>query len=812
MSLACFTKAGISAKDLVEMFDLPIDRALSEEQMLSEMRLLGYDPDRLTPASIDDAHRNLKIKFYREQTQAITQAQIKRAIDEYKGNPESALASLITNDINQISGNVGVEKGMMAIVNMTHSRIHDFMNAMAPTKMGMFRGIFTGKAADKNQAKMMADVVDEIFGSTTNNPDAARFAKSLSSALDDLNNRYQNLTGDHRTLKDWGLPQRHDPLKVKKTSFENWFTKLSEQLDLERMIKENPDLAEPQDFKFIMAKVYENITTDGTSRIDERPFMPGSKGEIVANRILPRTMQTIGAKHASNRFLKFKDGKSWMAYQQEYGSGSLYQTITDHIMSVSREIALMERFGPNHRAGFQYAKALVQKKVGKPNAGKMAESYYNILSNINYTEPTKTANLLRSIRDWNVATKLGGAVLSAQTDHSFAAQTALYNGLSATRMMKRYFQQLGSNNRKEAARLALTGEFALDRLSAAFEYQNSMNTGKAKALADLTMRVSGMEAHTVAMRQAFGIEFLQGMTDATSKAYGNLPPKLRKAFERYGIDENAWNTIRASERTQFKNMSILDPNKIQDAKVAESLVGMILTETDFAVPTPGVRERAIVSLGTQAGTVVGEAVRGLTQFMSFPVTAQMKHMIGRSGIDQQTSAASKIGYAASVAVTSTLLGAMVVQAKQLAQGKTTMDWDNTDFWLRAADQGGYFGLVGGFLMDTQGYHQGYSGGPIIDGPVKDLAYTLVAGNIQKIREGNDTTISKDATNFLIKNTPGNNIWYARLAMERAIFDRLRRMTDPQWDRNMNERMRRNMRDHGQDYWWRPNESQPEFMR
>jgi hypothetical protein len=812
MSQKCLTDAGITAKDLVDMFDLPVDRNLSDEQIYGELRLLGYDPDKLSPSSIESAHRNLKIQFYREQTQAMTQAKIKRSIDDYQGDPESALASLVTNDINQISGSVGVEKGMMAIVNMTHSRIHDFMNAMAPTKTGMFRGIFTGKAANRNQQKIMDDVVDEIFGANSNNPDAAKFAKSLSSALDDLNNRYQNLTGDHRTLKDWGLPQRHDPILVKKSGFENWFSKISNQLDMERMIKENPDLAEPTDFRFVMSKVYENIATDGTARIDTRPFMPGSKGEIVPNRILPRTMQSVGTKHANNRFLKFKDGKSWNAYQKEFGSGSLYQTITDHVMSVSREIALMERFGPNHKAGFSYARALVQNKTGKQNAGKMAESYYNILSNINYTEPTKTANLLRSIRDWNVATKLGGAVLSAQTDHSFAAQTALYNGLSATRMMKRYFQQLGSSNRKEAARLALTGEFALDRLSAAFEYQNAMNSGKAKALADLVMRVSGMEAHTVAMRQAFGIEFLQGLTDAADLSYTKLPERLRKAFERYGIDDAGWGSIRSSKRTTIKGVSMIDPNAVQDSRVAESLVGMILTETDFAVPTPGVRERAMVSLGTQAGTVVGEAVRGMTQFMSFPVTAQMKHMIGRSGIDKQTSAASKIGYAASLAITSTLLGAMVLQAKQLAQGKTTLNWEDEDFWLRAADQGGYFGLVGGFLMDTQGYYQGYSGGPIMDGPINDLAYTLVAGNIQKIKDGKDTTISKDATDFIIKNFPGNNIWYTRLAMERAIFDRLRSMTDPNWARTVNERMRMDMRQRNQEYWWRPNESTPEFAR
>lgn len=808
MTLECIQKAGITMGDLVEMFDLPIDRALPDDQIAAAMKVMGYDPRKLTPHHFKEASVQNKIAVYRRHRQAVSQVELKRYLDGYEGDKGSALASAITNDVNEISMTVGAEKKMLSLINLTHAKIADFMSYMAPTKFSQMRGIFTGKAVNPAQRKMMEDVVDEIFGQSTKNADAARFSKELTQALDDLNNRYNNASGDFRRLKDWGLPQRHDVAKIQRASFDEWYGYTADRLDRKAMVKQYPDLEDDAAWREALNSVYETLRTDGLRKIDDRAIMPDGEGGVIANRVSPRTLKDIRLKHESKRFLKFKDGRSWLDYQDKYGSGSIYQTITDHIMSTARETALMERFGPNHQQGFDYARAVVQKATGSKTSTALPHAYYEALSGINPAEPTGTAKLLKSIRDWNVATKLGGAVLSAQTDHAFSAQTALYNGLSTTRMMKNYIQQLSRGNQKEAAKVALTGEFALDRLSAAFEHNQAMNAGRSKALADTVMRITGMEAHTVAMRQAFGIEFLQALGDQSSKAFPDMPPKLQAAMKRYGIDEAKWDKIRSSEKTNLKGTDILDPTKIDDPDTQAALVGMILTETDFAVPTPGVRERATTALGSQAGTIHGEAIRNLTQFTSFPVTVMIKHMMGRGAKNRTMSAGSKIAYAAQLAITSTLLGALVYQAKQVAAGKTPMDWDDPNFWMRAADQGGYFGLLGGFFLDTEGYYSGYSGGPIIDGPVKDLAYTLVAGNIQKIKDGTETTFGKDATDFLIKNFPGNNIWYTRLATERAIFDQLRRMSNPGYDRDMNDRIRKLRRRTGQEYWWKPGELQP----
>ena len=803
----CFDKAGITLKDQIDMFGLDVDKNLPDGEIMKQLDLLGYSADNLTTDSIRNAMKQQEIELFRRQNQAKSQIAIDKFIRSYKAKPEQALAALITNDLNEIAGNVGAEKKMMSIVNLTHAKIAEFMSEMAPTKLQSFRGIFTGKSVDANQEKLLRDVVSEIFGTKTNNPDASRFAKSLGDALDDMNNRYANLTGDQSRMKDWGLPQRHDSVKIGKAKFDDWFSFTRDRLDIPRMIAKNPELADEENLRYVLAKVYDTLRTDGTSKIDARPVLLNGD-DIKPNYINPRTMKNINVKHQNQRFLTFKDGDSWLEYQNKFGTASVYQTITDHIMSQAREISLMETFGPDHEAGFAYAKSVVQKKTESKTSTKMAEAYYDTLKGYDAGAPTKAAQILKSFRDWNVATKLGGAVISAQTDHAFAAQTALYNGLSSTRLMKQYVKQLSKAGQEEAAKVALTGEFALDRLTAAFEYNNAMNVGKAKAMADFTMRATGMEAHTVAMRQAFGVEFLQAMAGQADIAMKDLPQKLAAAYKRYGIDSDMWDQIRKTELSDIRGAKVLDPTKIKNSDAQSALMGMILTETDFAVPSPNVRERTIAALGSKAGTVHGEVIRNLTQFTSFPITANIKHIAGRGLMNGSINPASKMAYTARLAVTTTLLGALVYQAKQIAMGKEPRDWNDADFWMSAADQGGYFGLVGSFLLNTEGYYSGYSGGPMMSGPIQDLAYTLVAGNIQKIKDGKDTTISEDATNFIVKNIPGNNIWYARLALERTIFDQLRKATNPNYEREMNSRMRKMQREKGQEYWWKPAELTP----
>lgn len=56
--------------------------------------------------------------------------------------------------------------------------------------------------------------------------------------------------------------------------------------------------------------------------------------------------------------------------------------------------------------------------------------------------------------------------------------------------------------------------------------------------------------------------------------------------------------------------------------------------------------------------------------------------------------------------------------------------------------------------------------------------------------------------------PGSSIWYARLALDRLMWERLQLLVDPDAEgvfRHMEERARRET---GQNFWWRPGQLRP----
>jgi len=100
----------------------------------------------------------------------------------------------------------------------------------------------------------------------------------------------------------------------------------------------------------------------------------------------------------------------------------------------------------------------------------------------------------------------------------------------------------------------------------------------------------------------------------------------------------------------------------------------------------------------------------------------------------------------------------------------------------------------------------------IAGPVAGLAedaLRLTVGNAQAVAGGEDPNIGGDLAGMVRRYTPGGSLWYARLAADRLVFDRLSDWIDPNVGRRRAAQERRWQRDFGQEFWWRPGESEPD---
>ena len=231
--------------------------------------------------------------------------------------------------------------------------------------------------------------------------------------------------------------------------------------------------------------------------------------------------------------------------------------------------------------------------------------------------------------------------------------------------------------------------------------------------------------------------------------------KLMSARSIYGIPDNLL--------TKFG-----DPQRVRD-EAATRFQAHILDEQGMAVIEAGLREKTWMTGGLVRGSKMGEILRLMLQFKSFPAALMMKH--GSRGFSRPTIG-SKATYLTSLVALTSLLGAFVVQLKEIVSGNdpATM-WDSEDpqksidFMKRSIAQGGGLAIVGDIVvagMDPTG--RGVDG--VLSGPfgqdVKSIL-SLTVGNATQLANGVETNAGNEAFKALKGKIPAQNLWYTKAA-------------------------------------------------
>ncbi len=223
--------------------------------------------------------------------------------------------------------------------------------------------------------------------------------------------------------------------------------------------------------------------------------------------------------------------------------------------------------------------------------------------------------------------------------------------------------------------------------------------------------------------------------------------------------------------------------KIRD-EVATQFQAHLLDEQGMAVVEAGLRERTWMSAGQRKGTGMGELVKSMLQFKSFPAAFLMRH---GSRAMAQDGVKGKATYGVSLFAITTILGALVVQLKELANGndpQTMFDSEDPqksiNFLTRSAIQGGGLSILGDILVagtDTSGR----SSSDFLIGPfgsdVKSIL-GLTVGNLTQYYEGKDTNAANEAYKLVKNKIPAQNLWYTKAATNRLIFDEMQDMIAP----------------------------------
>jgi len=230
---------------------------------------------------------------------------------------------------------------------------------------------------------------------------------------------------------------------------------------------------------------------------------------------------------------------------------------------------------------------------------------------------------------------------------------------------------------------------------------------------------------------------------------------------------------------------------------------------EVATNEPGLATRAITT-GAAFGDARNAALRGFAtsffMFKSFPISVIMNHLAPAIRSLRQGDPR----HLAAVIVGTTSLGAAVIQTKQMLSGKTPRDFDDPKFWMAAMLQGGGAGLFGDFMFAD---YSRFGRSPITEltGPLGGLLDDIgraTKGNMDRFIDGKDPNFLRDIFRVAKRNTPGVNLWYSRLIVERLLFDQLEMMIDPKFNKRRRQFERRIKKQTGQEFWWKKGEISP----
>lgn len=767
---------------------------------------------------LDAVKHKAKLRRRREVLQIARQTEIKRKLEAAGADKvEKAAFSILHFDETGEFGGLNIYAHGEAIRNQTFAEMTEFFDK--------FRSRFAGlKAAGKDRASMR-NVVRATFGVKTADESANQIGEVLTQALDNLRQRANLAGADIGELKGFGLPQTHDRAAFARVSEAEWIAFVAPRLKRSRML--NPDNRLPmtdQELNDFLSGVYTDVVTDGLADVQ-----PGQN--FVAKR-------NIANKRMQSRQLHFLSPDEWMEYQDAFGTPDIFTHITNHVRGMSNDIAAMEIMGPNVDATAEFIKQNVTSIKGRAaiqETGKKAarrtllgfdarfDRLYAVVTKSYLTpENEMWANFFGGIRNVLTSTFLGSSFLSAVTDVGFSSVTTAYNGLSTLRFMRRQlktFATASAKDRRAALRAGLTVDSWVASAGPLQRFVGeSIGPEWTERLSDFILRASFLSPWTDSGRIAFGQEMLFAYTDNVGKTFKKMPDKLRATLERHGISSADWEKIRKtplamdpdtglkSLRPQDMVAANIGGDRRETLRLAALFHGMVLTESKFAIPEATGKARSLLTGAQAPGSVMGEITRNTALFKSFPVAVVMTHFMGRGFMNAELGALGKTKYLAHMIIATSVLGGLAIQMKDISKGRDPRNMRSAEFLGAAILQGGGIGILGDFLFsDVNRFGGGLAN--TIAGPVAGIGADLLkltVGNIMEAsQEEGVKSFGPELIRFLRALTPGQNLWYTRLAMERLVWDEMLKATDPDYSQRFRRMERRARKDYGSGFFSRP---------
>lgn len=764
---------------------------------------------------------------------ALMQKSIKKTFDGDLKNRRAAWENL-----NSAQKAIAPKPSMAQVVRDYYEDIYTRMHSISRMHMRKLTDFY-----DKHGSKVLGFVQDmdelpniirAVTGEAVENADSMKFGKAIREIFDELHLQYRNAGGVIGKIPNY-FPQTHNAVKLKKVSAQEWIDFTLPRLNRENML--DLDTGLPMDDKKLLQQMkedYEGIKTFGVSKLAQQVEKGTIRPAFGGGDVFKRRQQS--------RFYQFRDANAFLEYNDAFGTGDagLFTAITQHIELMARDIALMQKLGPKSHAITKYADSLMGADGVGTNSRNLTNGMYNVISG-----RLASDGVLPVMYRFNEGARalqrflLGGAGISALVDSTFVRMSLKMSGFDGTKALGSYLRGLDFKDprtRRGMQRYTTIMQGSLGNSLEAARRLDSEGANGGKIVQHLNfassaiIRAGGLTAITdhgrmITMGSIMG-EFAEFAV--SKQAYKSLDPKLRESLDHFGIGAkeygilaraNPWEDpdtggtfLRAEDILAVKGVPV---KTLQDIAVAyEDLIGRV---SEMAVNEPTALTRSVTTGAfmspndARTGTVLRAFVGSVMTFKSFPITVTNNFVLPLLRNALSGNKSDIMDFATTIGL-GVALGAVVVQTKAMLRGEEPRNMEDPKFWMSALMQSGGLGLFGDFLFDDYSRF-GKSMAEQMMGPVVGAyadTFKAFNGNYNRfLQEGQESRFMRDMFDISKRYLPGGTLPYARLPIERTLFEGIERVINPDFNSQAYAKEQRMRTQQDRGYWWAPGDVLPE---
>lgn len=678
----------------------------------------------------------------------------------------------------------------------------------------------------KNPAGMK-DIVRELHGEASGNPTAKAIAASVKAALKDLRTMFNEAGGLIGELDDWGLPHAHNRAAVTRAGFDRWYAEINERVNWERMtdnltgkpFQEAGGPPPPEAVKRDVLKgVFDNIVFGKQSK------------EAIYGRPQGGAMYRQMSEH---RVLHFRSADDWIAYNRAFGTGDPFKSLMSHVHKMTRDIAVMQEFGPSPHLGQDYMRQVAETRARNlgdialsdrvRNDATRAQMMLAVMmghGEANTALQRYIATFFSSTRHVLTSAFLDRAVVASLSDLNTMRLAAQSMKMNPANVIARHVKMMAdSMSREEALRAGWVFDTLSDAGTAMARFQNEIAPAElAERLSSASMRAQGLSFWTDTARAAFQMEMAGYLAGFSGRALKDVDEPIRSLLIRRGITEKQWaaftnpeHMFKAGNGATFASpmwwLESTDLPKAEALDIFEKVQSLIEEQTEFAVPTQSLYARSFLETSSPPGSFAYEFAKSALMFKSFAATFTVNQW--RRMMAQQTLE-GRVMYGINLAAGATVMGAMALQVGDLMMGRDPQDMTNPMFWARASAKGGGFGVLGDIISSGQA---SWGGGftSYIAGPIPQAAqdvWDLTFKNAGQAISGGEVNFAKDLARFGKRYMPHGQTIGVGPAIDRLMWDQLQLFLDPESANAMAKASQKRKNLTGAGEFWLPGQITP----